>query len=256
MSNKYIHSHSLIWTVLISCFGLIVLLLLFLCMKGHINYAESSISSDALIGIIATFIGVCTALMLGAQIYSVYNRTQIEREYDEKLNEITTWFKTSTSEYERKLEAVNGSIRNFEKLKHSVNDALAGIHYNEGKLLEGILNVLDNVVILTNNQEPFCEELIGKADFAIYAIAKNLKEYKNDITVKKEDIRGYIHFSNKWKVQYELIDFSSQCGKHIMKRMNNLNTIVNKLTDNILAFKFKVGMEKDHLAILNEYARD
>ena len=41
-----------------------------------------------------------------------------------------------------------------------------------------------------------------------------------------------------------------------MKRMNNLNTIVNKLTDNILAFKFKVGMEKDHLAILNEYARD
>lgn len=67
MSNKYIHSHSLIWTVLISCFGLIVLLLLFLCMKGHINYAESSISSDALIGIIATFIGVCTALMLGAE---------------------------------------------------------------------------------------------------------------------------------------------------------------------------------------------
>lgn len=256
MSNKSIHSHSLIWTFLIGCLALVVLLLLFLCINGHINYTDSSISSAALIGIIATFIGICTALMLGAQIYSVYNRTQTEREYDEKLNEITIWFKTSTSEYEKKLEAVNESIRNFEKLKHSVNDALAGIHYNEGKLLEGVLNVLDNVVILTNNQEPFGEELMGKADFAIYAIAKNLKEYKNDITVKKEDIRGYIHFSNKWKILYESIDFSSQCGKHIVERMSNLNVIVNKLTDNILAFKFKSGMEKEHLAILNEYAHD
>lgn len=43
MSNKYIHSHSLIWTVLISCFGLIVLLLLFLCMKGHIKIGRAHV---------------------------------------------------------------------------------------------------------------------------------------------------------------------------------------------------------------------
>lgn len=101
-------------------------------MKGHVDCDNSSISPEALIAIIATFIGVCTALMLGAQIYSVYNKTQAEHEYDEKLNEVTTWFKTSTSEYEKKLEDINESIRNIEKLKHSVNDALAGIHYNEG----------------------------------------------------------------------------------------------------------------------------
>lgn len=256
MSKIKNHSHSLIWVTLIGCLALIILLLLYICTNGHIDYSSGSISADALIGIIATFIGVCTALMLGAQIYSVYSRTQAEREYDQKLDEVTKWFKMSTEEYRKKLEDINESIRNFERLKHSVNDALAGIHYNEKKLLEGVLNVIDNLVILTNNQEQFGEEFKGKADFAIYAIAKNLKEYKDDIIIKKEDLNGYIYFRDKWKDRYALINFTSQCGQHIEKRVKELNRIINKLSDNINAFKFKVGIEKEDLAILNSFAHD
>jgi len=256
MKQQKTHSHHFIWAVLIGCFVLIFLLLLYHCMNGHVNYEESSISSDAFIGIIATFIGVCTAIMLGAQIYSVYNRTQTEREYDMKFNEITEWFRISIDDYKKQLDDLNKSIRKFEKLKHSVNDALAGIHYNEGKMLEGALNVLDNVGILTKNQQLFGKELIEKADFAVYAIAKNLKEYENDVIIKKRDTKGFIYFYDKWKELYKSIDFSTQCGKHIVERMEKLNNIVNKLNDNILAFHFKVGMEENHIVLLNEYAHD
>lgn len=256
MWNKEKHSHSLLWTVLIGCIALIIVILFLICTKGQIDFNNSCISPDAFISLLTAFIGICAALMLGAQIYSVYNRTQTERDYDNKLNEITNWFKKSTSEYEEKLKNMDATIHNFEKLKHSVNDALASFHYNEKQLFKGIINVLNNIVILSNNQDLFGDEILEKADFAIYAISKNLKKYKDDDIMKKEDMKGYIHFSNEWKAKYKLINFSTEGGKHIKERIENLNVIVNKLTDNIFAFKFKVGIEEKHLAILNEYAKD
>lgn len=256
MIDKNHHSHSLIWIILISCFVLNILLLFFLCMNGHINFNEVTISSDSFICIISTFIGICTALMLGAQIYSVYSRTQTERYYDMKLNEVTDWVVESTADYEDKLKRINYSVHNFEKIKLSVNDALAGIHYNERKFLNGIINVLDNIIILTNNQDLFGDEIFEKLDFAIYAISKNLKEYKNDEIIKKADMKGYIHFSKEWKTKFKLIDFSTESGKHIKERIENLNKIINKLTDNTLAFSFRVGIEREHLSLLNEYAHD
>lgn len=256
MVNKIFHSHSLIWIILIGCFVLDILLLFFLCMNGHINFKDATISPDSFICIISTFIGICTALMLGAQIYSVYSRTQTERYYDIKLNEVTDWLIKSTADYEDKLKHINDSVHNFEKIKHSVNDALAGIHYNERKLLKGIINVLDNIIILTNNQDLFGDEVWEKTDFAIYAISKNLKEYKDDEIIKKADMKGYIYFSKEWKTKFKLINFSTESGKHIKERIEKLNIIINKLTDNILAFNFKVGIEKEHLAFLNENAHD
>ena len=250
------HSHSLIWTVLIGCLTLIVLLLLYLCMNGHVNYSESSISSDALMGIIATFIGVCSALMLGAQIYSVYSRTQTEREYNEKLNEITIWFKNSTSEHEKQLKSLNKSIKNLERLKHSVNDALAGIHYSDNKMLKGILNVLDNIVILTNHQEQFGDKYNEKVDYAIYSIAKNLKRYKDDITIKSQNVSQFIEFYNNWQEEYKAINFSSECGTHIEKQINRLNNIVNAFSRNILNSHFEVGINTEDFRKLNEYAQD
>lgn len=40
------------------------------------------------------------------------------------------------------------------------------------------------------------------------------------------------------------------------ERIEKLNVITNKLTDNILTFKFKIGIEEKHLAVLNEHAKD
>lgn len=254
MNRRNSHSHHLIWAVLIGCFVLIVLLLLFICLKGHISYIGGTISLEAIIGIIATFIGVCTAIMLGSQVYSVYNRTQSEREYDRKFIKITNWFERYTTDSTRQMSLLKKSINEFEILKHSVNDALAGIHYHDNKMFKGILNVLDNIVILTNNKQLFGGEFESKVDFAVYAIAKNLTEYKMDEIVREHSIKKFIDFYGKWTESYTLIDFSI-CKEQQNIRMREINNIIHQIYNKVTNSNFTNLITQEQLNLLNRYIR-
>lgn len=254
MNRRNSHSHHLIWAVLIGCFVLIVLLLLFICLKGHISYIGGTISLEAIIGIIATFIGVCTAIMLGSQVYSVYNRTQSEREYDRKLIRITKWFERYIEDSTHQMDLLKKSINEFERLKHSVNDALAGIHYHDKKMFKGILNVLDNIVILTNNKQLFGNEFESKIDFAVYAIAKNLTEYQMDEIVQEHSIKKFMDFYGKWIENYKLINFSI-CKEQLNIRIREIHNIMNQLNDRFLNSNFTNLITQEQLDLLNSYIR-
>lgn len=255
--KKASHSHNLLWSVLIGCIILDVLILLYLCVRGRIYYSPNGISSDALISILATFIGICTAFMLGAQIYSVYNRTQAEREYDDKLNDIVKWNKDSSSRHDHELQELNKSIKQFEKVKYSVNDALAGIHYNERKYLEGTLNVLLNIKTLTDNKGLFNKkECFSKLDFSIYVIAKNLKRYENDKDILEKNSKRVLEYKDKWNDIYATISVKTEEGEYIKGKLSKLNEIVNKLVDDLTAFQFNIQMNTVHIQMLQDMARD
>lgn len=255
--KKASHSHNLLWSVLIGGIILDVLILLYLCVRGRIYYSPNGISSDALISILATFIGICTAFMLGAQIYSVYNRTQAEREYDDKLNDIVKWNKDSSSRHDHELQELNKSIKQFEKVKYSVNDALAGIHYNERKYLEGTLNVLLNIKTLTDNKGLFNKkECFSKLDFSIYVIAKNLKRYENDKDILEKNSKRVLEYKDKWNDIYATISFKTEEGEYIKGKLSKLNKIVNKLVDDLTAFQFNIQMNTVHIQMLQDMARD
>ena len=67
-------------TIVISNLALSILILLYLFTSCFISVDCDSATIGIVVGVTATFIGVCTTLMLGAQIYTVYRSSQSEKE--------------------------------------------------------------------------------------------------------------------------------------------------------------------------------
>lgn len=217
------------------------------------------ISLESFLGSIGTFIAICSAIMLGAQIYSIYNRTQEEKEYDEKLDEVTSWFLESSENYTAELAKISKATKNLSVLKYHLNEAMGGVHYNEGKKFEGIIDVMENVYAFTSNEVLFIEYFDGykeKLNAACYFIAKNMKEYASDKMVVSPDIKGLIRIQCRWNKRYSQLNRAAQTVTFIQERIDKLNDIFNRLIDGLIDNNCKYRMTDKDWKTLVEMAKD
>ena len=180
--------------------------------------------------------------MLGAQVYSVYTRTQAEKGYHNKLKEIEKWFHSSTDKHEKELENLIKAHRSLDKLKYCVNDALACMHYKDDKKFEGIIDVMENIYTIINNEDLFKEDYREKLDVACYFIAKNLKEYKTDITFKQKDSVAIIRILGRWNKRYNQINFKQDSAQYIQQKIKNLDKVIDTLFHNLVNNNFSYTM--------------
>lgn len=248
MINKK-HNHAFIWLAI----GVLYCVFIFVAIMSTIYVEDKGqfelFRLDSFLGVIGTFIAICTAIMLGAQIYSIYNRTQSEKEYDQKLDEVTTWFLESSESNQEELSKVAKATKNLSLLKYLINEAMGGVHYNEGKKLEGIIDVMENIYTFTCDENLFANYFDGykeKLNAACYFIAKNMKEYNSDKMVTTPDIKGLIRIQERWNKRYSHLKKDAETVKFIQERIDTLNDIFNRLIDGLINnnCKFKMG-EKD-----------
>ena len=236
-STKHTHQHFLIWSFIIGLLLLIIILFVIVSFEVDIRYNKCIITSDALISIMATFIGICSAIMLGAQIYFVHHRLQIEKEFDNRTNEI------------------NKKLLELEELNLVVNDALASSHYNANSFLEGILDVIKNVVYMSNNTQNSDDRYTSKIGYAVYSIAKNIKNYQNDILVKRNDSDRIKEIISDWSHYYALIDRTALHDDFVREKFRHLDEImIYPMKEKGKDFKFTV--DEKNMNILYSYAKD
>lgn len=254
MNNKK-HNHALIWLAIGILYCIIILIVIMLTTYVEDQEKLKIFSLEGFLGTIGTFIAICTAIMLGAQIYSIYNRTQSEKEYDEKLDEVTSWFLESSESNTAELAKISKATKNLSILKYHLNEAMGGVHYNEGKKLEGIIDVMENVYAFTSNEELFIEYFDGykeKLNAACYFIAKNMKEYASDKMVESPDIKGLIRIQCRWNKRYAQLDKDAQTVKFIQDRIDKLNDIFNRLIDGLVNNSCRYRMiDKDWKALVD-----
>ncbi len=252
------HNHALIWLAVgvLYCGVLLTIIMM-------ITYTEDKgqfelFTLDGFLSVIGTFIAICTAIMLGAQIYSIYNRTQSEKEYDLKLEEVKTWFRRSSENYAEELAKISKATKHLSLLKYHLNEAMGGVHYTEGKKLEGIIDVMENVYTFTSDEDLFMDYFDGykeKLNAACYFIAKNMKEYFSDKMVCSSDIKGLIRIQGRWNKRYSQLNDEAQTVRFIKERIDTLNDIFNRLIDGLVVNnKFRMS-EKDWKT-LSDMAKD
>lgn len=217
------------------------------------------LSLEGFLGTIGTFIAICTAIMLGAQVYSIYNKSQSEKEYNDKFEEVKSWFVESSESNKDALDKVLKATKNLSLLKYLLNEAMGGIHYNEGKKLEGVIDVIENVYMFTSNESLFVANYGGyeeKLNAACYFIAKNMKEYASDKLVKAPDIKGLIRIQGRWNKRYSQLDKNVESVEFIQERIDILNEIFNRLIDGLVKNNCKYNMPKSDWDVLAKMAID
>lgn len=242
-------------TLLISCFLVLVFILLFLFISSFVNKESNVASIEVIIGVLASFMGVCSAIMLASQIYTLYWRYNWERDYDRKINELEGNFNKYIDEINNKVEEFKIGNLTLKRIDYHNNDALAASHYNLGKKFEGVLNVLDNMNILLMNKELF-ENNEPRLGFAIYSIAKNFKEYKTDTLIKKDNTKGFIEFYNKWNSKYHKIKELLKEEKEIFDKFIKLGIVIENFYSDVCSNGIRTNMRPDDYKLLCTMAVD
>lgn len=142
-------------TIVISNLALSILILLYLFTSCFISVDCDSATIGIVVGVTATFIGVCTTLMLGAQIYTVYRSSQSERELQDKIKELEGKYDKYKNQIGDKLNEVVSVKNEIEYIRYHNNDSLAAAHYIMNSKFRGTLNVLDNIHLLLTKKVSF-----------------------------------------------------------------------------------------------------
>lgn len=191
------------------------------------------LSLDGYIGAVATMIAICSAIMLSAQIYSVHHKSQEEKEYKKELESIKQWFISTSAKHEDELHNLNKTSKSIYMVKYHVNDALAGLHYNESKYLEGIIDVMENIYIVIAIPEVFPTqfEYKSKLGYLCYSIAKNLKRYENDTMIKGLNRESLLRIKDRWNKRFSQIESTDSRAQVIYTDLCFLNRILNEMID-------------------------
>lgn len=252
------HSHPIMWVAIGIAYG-IILLISFLVATHLKVYKTGEMGLEAFLGIMGTFIAICAAIMVAAQIYAIYNRIQVEKEYDEKLNEVKCWFSEIKGQYDSDLTKMFKATEKLNVLKYHINEAMGGVHYSEGKKLEGIVDVMENVYIFTSNETMFLDYFNNSTErisAAPYFIAKNMKEYASDIMVIKGNTQGLKRILNRWNKRYSQLNNDLLTVHLIIEDLIRLNTIFNKVMKGLIETKGHYSMERDDYMALCSMASD
>lgn len=247
------HSHFRLWLAIFFIAIFVVVAIILALFEVHHPIPDSTY-----LGIIGTFVAICTAIMLATQIYSIFSRTQVEKDYDEKLNYIIEWFEESSKKHEQELEKLSKATRTLHVLKYHVNDAMGGVHDNENRKIEGVIDVMENIYTITSNEGLFKEyfdiEFDAKLCIAIYFIAKNLKRYKSDEVVKRKDGEELGRLRNRWNKRFNQIIETNGAICLIESDLSILNGIFNRLIDGAKTHGVNYNMPKDDMDELNRMA--
>lgn len=257
--NDKKHNHAFIWLAIGVLYCALLMTVIAITIYTEDVGQFRIFTLDGFLGAIGTFIAICTAIMLGAQIYSIYNRTQSEKEYDQKLDEVTSWFLESSENNQEELSKVAKATKNLSLLKYLINEAMGGVHYNEGKKLEGIIDVMENIYTFTCDEDLFVNYFDGykeKLNASCYFIAKNMKEYTTDKMVLSPDIKGLIRIQERWNKRYSRLNKEAETVVFIQDRINALNDIFNRLIDGLIGTNCKFKMDKKDWETLCDMAKD
>lgn len=253
------HKHAHLWLAIVVAYCTMILVIVMLILYVDDKSKFEIFTLDGYLGAIGTFIAICTAVMLGAQIYSIYNRTQSEKEYDQKLDEITEWFLESSENIKAELHNVSKAAKNLSILKYHINEAMGGLHYSEGKKLEGVIDVMENIYTFTCNETLFIDYFGGyreKLDVSCYYIAKNLKEYASDRMVRNFEVERLVRFKERWNKRFYQLDRGKESVQFVNDRLAILNNIINKLVDGLLCQHGKYRMDAGDYNKLCDMAKD
>lgn len=246
--------HFLLWIAIgiLYCAVAITIVMIFIYVEDREHLKIFSL--EGFLGTMGTFIAICAAIMLGSQIYSVYSRAQSEKEYNEKLDDVTDKFISFYQENTSELVKLKKSNDTLYILKYLVNDAMGGVHHSEGRVLEGAIDVMENIYTIVCNEDLFVsyfDDYKETLDAECYFIAKNLKEYTIDKLVKDRNIKGLMRLQRRWQKRYVRLDNTTNSYQHIKDRIEPLDEIFNRLIDNLIYSKCDKRMEPEDLKKLD-----
>lgn len=244
------HTHLWLRIAVVACFIVTVVVMLLIYIKDGEDFKVLSL--EGYLGAIATMIAICTAIMLGAQIYSIYHKSQEEKEYRRELESIKSWFSATSAKHEEELRNLVKTSKSIYMVKYHVNDALAGLHYAESKYLEGIIDVMENIYIVIAVPEVFPTEFeyTSKLGYACYSIAKNLKRYKDDAMIRDIQRESLLRIKDRWNKRFSQIESTNQRVRFIYNDLCFLNKLLNNMVDCVVNSNNHYALsEKDNTAL-------
>lgn len=242
-------------TLIISNVALSILIILYLFTSPFISVHGKTATIEGLVGIIGAFIGVCTTLMLGAQIYTVFRSSQSEKELQNKLKEVEDKYDAYSRQIEIKLNEVSNIKNEIEYIRYHNNDSLAAAHYIMNSKFRGTLNVLDNIHLLLTKKVSF-DDNVNKYKFAIYSIAKNFKEYKSDVYVINNDKKHFEEFFIKWNERFVSIIVLLEKGQEDDDDLLFLNEVISSYHEDCKINTGMADMNVKHHSRLCMMAKD
>lgn len=263
-----------ILTVLVAVETLLMAILC--CSKLEINSNSASVLISSL-SVLVTFV-------VAWQIWQTINakkeiesaRREMENSCDKRLDDFNKkmrrdkiFYVNKAQELDKKLEEQRKSINDTVIMKYYLNDAMGSMHYNDGRMIEGVLDVIENIYLIVTNRElfekHFGNEYSDKLGVATYFIAKNLKMYKQDQIVKDSNkerlIKRLENINNRWtKRFYGITDKFQVIGENktmhsfVFDRLKKLDGILNRLVVGVKKSGINYIMPTEDTDTLNQMA--
>ncbi len=234
------------WTKILTALVAVetLLIAIYCCSKLEVNSNSASIMISTL-GVIVTFVvawqiwqTINAKKEIESATHEMVNRCQ-ERldDFKKKIRRDRIYYLNKVQELDKKLEEQRKSINDTVIMKYCLNDAMGSMHYNDGRMIEGALDVIENIFLIVTNKELF-EKYFGndysdKLGIATYFIAKNLKMYKIDQIVKESNkdrlIKRLENINDRWTKRYNVISENTFLPSFVIIRLKKLNGILNRL---------------------------
>lgn len=221
---------------------------------------EISVSDGlGLISIISAIMAIMVAISIGYNFVAIdkYGKKidDIEKRFEEKIFEIENRLRDKTESLERQLEKLTELNHNFALVKSKLNDTLGQLDDTEGKYLNALKFLMDNILIISSNPDVFKGEVSGKLEFECYCMAKNLKKFRNDKFVKTKDRSKLFEIKDYWNKRYdEIIQFET--SNVIIEKLRIIRCVFNDLIEGLINNDFEYTFSSNDYANLCKLSRD
>lgn len=249
------------WVCIFGVSFMIVFAVLLLVTNKYFDLANCKIQPEVLINLSATFMTVAAAIMLAAQIYVSYSKSSAEKEYEAKIKELKELTKKNNEEIFKKLDLFNAAFDEIAYLKYLNSDTIAAVHKNEGRYIQGMVDVLRKLNLIMEYPKIFENPIGDKNEIlghAIYCIANNLKHYRDDITFRTKSISDLVNVTELWHNDYiRFVSLSSRTEdyKWLLEKVARIDVILTKIKQvTVESNKFDFSFSNDDYGFLDKLA--
>lgn len=245
-----------------------LIIAIYCCSELEISSSSPSVLISAL-GVLVTFVVAWQIWQtIKAKQELAEARRDIENRCGERLKEFEKKMRRDRilniqkkQSLDEKLDELDDKLKDTAIMKYYHNDAMGSMHYNDGRMMEGMLDVIENLYLISLPKdvdlfkEYFQDEYYDKLDVAIYFIANNLKKYKRDQIVNERDKDRFKKrlkkISDRWKKRYEQIVNHGSVPTDVLDCLKILNQIFKHLVDGVKKDGYGYNMSSEDMASLN-----
>lgn len=186
------------------------------------------------------------------------------KEFEKRMRAQRIEYVKKEKQLNEKIESIRISPNDIAVIKYYLNDAMGSMHYNDNRLLEGVLDVMENLYLISLHKimfkEHFQDEYDDKFLVATYFIAKNLKKYRIDQIVneshKDRVLRRLKTISLRWDKRYKVVSKDERIPSLALDRLLVLDGVFHRLVEGVEKNGKNYQMSPYDEKCLNDMAKD